>query len=109
MSHQNSSGQSHGSVKEYVTGLILSLVLTFIPFGLVAMGGLNAGAVAAIIIVCAIAQLLVQGIFFLHMNGSSSQAWNTTSAIYVISTILFFVIGSIWIFSHLSHNMLMGH
>lgn len=104
-----SGGEAHGSVKEYVTGLILSIVLTLIPFGLVAYGNMAVGAVMAVIIVCAIAQLLVQGIFFLHMNGSSSQAWNTTSAIYIISTILFFVIGSIWIFNHLNHNVLMGH
>ncbi|PID63889.1 MAG: cytochrome o ubiquinol oxidase subunit IV [Gammaproteobacteria bacterium] len=109
MSHQDSSGQSHGSVKEYLTGLALSLVLTFIPFGLVAMSSMTPGSIMAIIIACAIAQLLVQGIFFLHMNGDSSQSWNTTSAIYVISTILFFVIGTIWIFNHLNHNMLMGH
>ncbi len=80
------SHESHGSVKEYVTGLILSLVL-----------------------ICAIAQLLVQGVFFLHMNGSSSQFWNSTSAIYIIACIIFFVVGSIWIFNHLGHNMLMGH
>ncbi len=109
MSGQNHSGQAHGSVKEYVTGLILSLLLTFIPFGLVLYGGMSSGAIMAIIIVCAIAQLLVQGIFFLHMNGSSSQMWNTTSAIYTIFTVLFFVIGTIWIFSHANHNMLMGH
>ncbi|PID65754.1 MAG: cytochrome o ubiquinol oxidase subunit IV [Gammaproteobacteria bacterium] len=109
MSSQNHSGQAHGSVKEYVTGLILSLVLTFIPFGLVLYGGMSPGAVMAIIIVCAIAQLLVQGIFFLHMNGNSSQMWNTTSAIYTIFTVLFFVIGTIWIFNHANHNMLMGH
>lgn len=109
MSSQNHSGQAHGSVKEYVTGLILSIVLTLIPFGLVLSGGMSAGAVMAIIIVCAIAQLLVQGIFFLHMNGDSSQAWNTTSAIYTIFTVLFFVIGTIWIFNHANHNMLMGH
>lgn len=109
MSNQNHGGQAHGSVKEYVTGLILSLVLTFIAFGLVMFSSMSSGAIMAIIIVCAIAQLLVQGIFFLHMTGSPEQAWNTTSAIYVIFTVLFFVIGTIWIFSHANHNMLMGH
>lgn len=102
-------GAAHGSVKEYVIGLILSLVLTFISFGLVLYSDMASGAIMAIIIVCAVAQLLVQGIFFLHMNGSSDQVWNTTSAIYIIFTVLFFVIGTIWIFAHANHNMLMGH
>ncbi len=109
MSHQSHSGQAHGSVKEYVTGLFLSIILTLIPFGLVVYGNMPAGTVMAVIIACAIAQLLVQAIFFLHMNGSSSQTWNTTSAIYTIFTVLFFVIGTIWIFNHANHNMLMGH
>ncbi len=109
MSHQNHSGQAHGSVKEYVTGLCLSIVLTLIPFGLVLYSNMATGSVMTIIILCAIAQLLVQAIFFLHMNGSSSQAWNTTSAIYTIFTVLFFIIGTIWIFSHANHNMIMGH
>lgn len=109
MSDHNHGGEVHGNVKEYVTGLILSLLLTFIPFGLVLYSDMASGAIMAIIIVCAIAQLLVQGIFFLHMNGSAEQAWNTTSAIYVIFTVLFFVIGTIWIFNHANHNMLMGH
>lgn len=109
MSGQGHGGQAHGSVKEYVTGLILSIVLTLIPFGLVAFSNLSSGIVMSVIIVCAIAQLLVQAVFFLHMNGDSSQAWNMTSAIYVIFTVIFLVIGTIWIFNHLSHNMLMGH
>ncbi len=115
MSQQHGAGgEAHGSVKEYVTGLILSIVLTLIPFGLVLYshqsgGQISAAIVMGVIIACAIAQLLVQGIFFLHMNGHSSQLWNTTSAVYVIFTVLFFVVGTIWIFGHLNHNMLMGH
>lgn len=107
---QHHSGGSHGSVKEYVTGLILSLVLTFIPFGLIVFGSLSTGSIMAIIIVCAIAQLLVQGIFFLHMGTkTASQIWDSGSGLYIVAMILFFIIGTIWIFNHLSHNMLMGH
>ncbi len=109
MSHQDHSGQAHGSVKEYITGLFLSIILTLIPFGLIIYSNMPAGTVMAVIIACAIAQLLVQAIFFLHMNGSSSQSWNTTSAVYTIFTVLFFVICTIWIFNHANHNMLMGH
>ncbi|PID65607.1 MAG: cytochrome o ubiquinol oxidase subunit IV [Gammaproteobacteria bacterium] len=115
MSQQHGAGgEAHGSVKEYVTGLILSIILTVVPFGLVIYGQqadsqVSSSAVMVVIIACAIAQLLVQGIFFLHMNGHSSQMWNTTSAVYIIFTVLFFVVGTIWIFGHLNHNMLMGH
>ena len=75
--HPNSShadhghgGQAHGSTKEYIIGLILSIVLTAIPFGMVMSG--NTGALTlAIILICLVAQVFVQLVFFLHMNGSS--------------------------------------
>ncbi|MBO1254195.1 cytochrome o ubiquinol oxidase subunit IV [Alteromonas sp. 5E99-2] len=102
-------GQAHGSVKEYVTGLILSIVLTIIPFYLV-MSGVGSDTLTVVaIVVAAVAQVLVQMVFFLHMNGSSEQTWVTTSAIYTIFIVLFILIGSMWIFEHLNHNMLMGH
>lgn len=109
--HDNSQGHggaAHGSVKEYIIGLILSVVLTAIPFGMVMSG--NSGALTlAIILVCLVAQVFVQLIFFLHMNGSSDQLWNTTSGVFVALIILIVVLGSVWIMSHLNHNMLLGH
>ncbi|MCB5162371.1 cytochrome o ubiquinol oxidase subunit IV [Marinomonas algarum] len=102
-------GQAHGSVKEYVTGLILSIVLTVIPFYLVMTGTGSDAFVVITIVVAAIAQIMVQMVFFLHMNGSSEQTWLTASAIYSVFIVLFVVVGSLWIFEHLNHNMLMGH
>ena len=107
-SHDHSS-QAHGSVKEYVIGLILSIVLTVIPFYLVISGVWSDTATMVAIIITAIAQVFVQMIFFLHMNGSSEQTWVTMSAIYTVSVVVLIIIGSIWIFEHLNHNMLMGH
>jgi len=102
-------GQAHGSVKEYVTGLILSIVLTVIPFYLVMSGAASDTLTVVAIVVAAIAQVLVQMVFFLHMNGSSGQTWLTASAVYTVFILLFVIVGSLWIFEHLNHNMLMGH
>lgn len=107
--NQGHGGAAHGSVKEYVVGLILSIVLTIIPFGAVMDGSLGTGVTSVIVILCCIAQVFVQMVFFLHMNASSSQIWNTTSGLYVVFIVLFLIIGSLWIFEHLNHNMLMGH
>lgn len=102
-------GAAHGSVKEYVIGLILSIVLTAIPFGIVMTGAITGTAAVAIILVCAVAQVLVQLVFFLHMNASSEQLWNTTSAVFVVVLVAILIVGTIWIMAHLNHNMLMGH
>lgn len=106
---QSHGGAAHGTVKEYIVGLILSIVLTAIPFALVMHGGLNSGLTLAIILLCAIAQVFVQLVFFLHMNTSSEQIWNTTSAVFILLIVAIVVLGSIWIMQHLNHNMLMGH
>ena len=102
-------GASHCSVKEYVTGLLLSVFLTVIPFGVVMTKALSPGMAMAVIIICCIAQLFVQLVFFLHMNTSSEQSWNVMSGLYALSVVVILIIGSMWIFNHLHHNMLMGH
>ena len=102
-------GAAHGSVKEYVWGLIWSIVLTVIPFALVMTGTLSSPLTLAIILLCAVAQIFVQLVFFLHMNTSSEQIWNTTSAVFIVLITAIVVLGSIWIMNHLNHNMLMGH
>jgi cytochrome o ubiquinol oxidase operon protein cyoD len=102
-------GAAHGSVKEYLIGLILSIVLTAIPFAIV-MNDLMAGAPAVLVIlICCVAQVLVQLVFFLHMNTSSEQLWNTTTGIFVVVLVAILIVGTIWIMLHLNHNMLMGH
>lgn len=111
MSHDNHGhgGEAHGSLKEYIIGLILSIVLTVVPFYMVATGAFGDTATIIAIIVTAVAQVLVQLVFFLHMNGSSSQTWLTMSGIYAVFIVAFVILGSMWIFEHLNHNLLMGH
>lgn len=108
-SEHGSGGGSHGSVTSYVFGLILSIVLTAIPFGMVMAGDFSAATTGIVIVICAIAQVLVQMVFFLHLDMSSRMVWNTMSGVYTAFIVLFLVIGTVWIFEHLHHNMLMGH
>lgn len=109
MTTKTHGGAAHGSVKEYVLGLILSIVLTGIPFAMVMIGGFDSRLTLSIILLCAIAQVFVQLIFFLHMNTSSEQSWNVVSAVFIVLIVAIVVLGSIWIMNHLNHNMLMGH
>lgn len=102
-------GAAHGSIQEYLVGLALSILLTAIPFGIVMMDLMSGTPAVVVILLCAVGQLLVQLVFFLHMNASSEQLWNTTSAIFVVVLVAILIIGSIWIMAHLNHNMLMGH
>lgn len=109
MNAHTTAGAAHGSVKEYLIGFLLSVMLTAIPFVMVMLGGWSKQLTLAVILLCAVAQILVQLIFFLHMNTSSEQLWNTVSAVFIVIIVAILVLGSLWIMQHLNHNMLMGH
>ncbi|MGB1309832.1 MAG: cytochrome o ubiquinol oxidase subunit IV [Leucothrix sp.] len=111
MSHHTDThgGAAHGSATEYKRGLMWSIILTAIPFSLVMIGGLSSSLTLLIILLCAVAQVCVQLVFFLHMNTSSEQTWNVISGVFIVLIVLIVVLGSVWIMQHLNHNMLMGH
>ncbi|WP_171255384.1 MULTISPECIES: cytochrome o ubiquinol oxidase subunit IV [Acinetobacter Taxon 24C] len=107
MSHDhNSAGAAHGNTKQYTIGFILSVLLTVIPFGMVMAGGFGRGVVIATIAITAVAQILVQLIYFLHMNSSSEQRWNVIAFIYTILTVAILLVGSVWIMNYLHYNMM---
>lgn len=102
----NAAGASHGNAKQYTIGFILSVLLTIIPFGMVMMGGFSRGLVLAVIAITAVAQVLVQLVYFLHMNSSSEQRWNVIAFVYTILTIAILLIGSVWVMNYLHFNMM---
>lgn len=108
MSHDhNSAGAAHGNVKQYSIGFIVSVLLTIVPFYMVMNADdFSRGSIVATIAITAIAQILVQLVFFLHMNSSSEQRWNVIAFIYTIMTIAVLLIGSVWIMNYLHSNMM---
>ncbi|WP_311946537.1 cytochrome o ubiquinol oxidase subunit IV [Halomonas piscis] len=107
-SHTAPGGASHGSVKTYVTGLTLSIVLTVIPFAAVMSGAFNTATTVLVIVAMAIAQILVQLVMFMHMNTKSDEGWNLTSFVFTLTILALVVGGSLWIMHHLHLNMMIG-
>lgn len=103
-SHDN----SHGSVKSYVIGLVLSIVLTIIPFGAVMTGAFDTLATVIIIVATAVAQLLVQLVLFMHMNTKADEGWNFMSFVFTVTILVLVIGGSLWIMHHLHLNMMIG-
>jgi cytochrome o ubiquinol oxidase subunit IV len=96
------AGASHGSRKSYVTGFILAVVLTLIPFALV-ISGAGSHEVAFIgVVAAAIAQILVHLHFFLHLDTSSAQRWNLNAILFTAVIMAIIMVGTLWIMSHLS-------
>jgi cytochrome o ubiquinol oxidase operon protein cyoD len=97
---------AHGSLKGYLIGFGLSVVLTAIPFWLVMTGPLAPGATAAIVIALAVVQILVHMIFFLHLDTKSEGGWNLLAAIFTIVLVVITLAGSLWVMYHMNENMM---
>lgn len=106
-SHEHASDEPHGSFKGYVTGFLLSVVLTAIPFWLV-MGKVLPSKSATIVIVLAFAlvQILVHMVYFLHMNTRSEGGWNMLALIFTAVLVVITLSGSLWVMYHMNENMM---
>ncbi|WP_431147378.1 cytochrome o ubiquinol oxidase subunit IV [Pseudomonas alvandae] len=97
---------SHGSVKSYLTGFVLSVILTVIPFALVMYPTLPKSVTAAVVAIFAVIQVVVHLIYFLHLNFSPHQRWNVTALVFSTVVIALLVGLSLWIMYSVHHNML---
>jgi cytochrome o ubiquinol oxidase operon protein cyoD len=99
----------HGTLREYLIGFGLSVVLTAIPFWLV-MGGVLASkqATGFIIMGFAVVQIVVHMIYFLHMNAKSDEGWTMVALVFTLILVVIALAGSLWIMHHLNTNMMPG-
>ncbi len=106
----HAAGHGHGSLRSYLIGFGLSVVLTAIPFWLVMSGVLDSSqATALTIMVFAAAQIVVHMIFFLHMSSRSENGWTMMALIFTLVIVVITLSGSLWVLYHLNVNMMPGH
>jgi len=97
---------AHGSLKGYLTGFGLSVVLTAIPFWLVMSGVLaSSQATALAIMALAVVQIVVHMVFFLHMDAKSEGGWTVMAMIFTVVLVVIALSGSLWVMYHLTSNM----
>jgi len=107
--HGDPHAAPHGSLRDYVTGFVLAVVLTVIPFFLVMARPIESpGYTAAIVLACALAQILVHMVYFLHMTPKAEDGWLLISTIFTIVLVVITLAGSLWIVFHLNRNMMPG-
>lgn len=105
--HDHADGAAHGSFKGYMTGFLLSVVLTAIPFWLVMGGVFEDGQTTTMIIVAfAVVQIFVHMIYFLHMNTRSEGGWNMLALIFTMVLVVITLSGSLWVMYHMNSNMM---
>ena len=100
-------GIPHVSVKEYITGFVLSVVLTAIPFWLVMAKVLPTPAITTLVILTfAMVQVVVHMVYFLHMNPKSEGGWNLLALIFTAVLLVIVLIGTLWVMHHMNGNMM---
>ncbi|MFB6434804.1 MAG: cytochrome o ubiquinol oxidase subunit IV [Candidatus Malihini olakiniferum] len=107
MSHSKSDqGTCHGSVHSYIIGFFISVILTVILFCLTKVCAAPQSLIMAGMVCCAVVQILVHLVYFMHLNSSSEQRWNVVVLVFAILIIAIVVVGSIWIMLSAHHNMM---
>lgn len=101
------SHDMHITVGGYLTGFVLAVILTAIPFWLV-MGNVLASSAATTVIILALAmvQIYVHMVFFLYMTSKAEGGWTWMSLLFTLVLLVIMLAGSLWIMYHLNANMM---
>lgn len=111
--HDNHAGahaaDEHGTFNSYLTGFILAVVLTAIPFWIV-MGKVfdKSSTTALVVLAFAAVQIVVHMVYFLHMTTRVESGWSMMALIFTTVLVVIMLSGSIWVMYHLDHNMMPG-
>ena len=100
----------HATVKGYVVGFLLSVILTAIPFWLVMAKVIPSSTTTGLVLLgFAAVQIVVHMVYFLHMNSKVEGGWSMLSLIFTIAVVVIMLAGSIWVMFHLNSNMMPVH
>lgn len=100
----------HANVRDYLTGFLLSAVLTAIPFWLVMAKVLPTSGITALVVLgFAAVQIVVHMIYFLHMNTRVEGGWSMLALMFTAVLVMIMLVGSIWVMYNLNTNMMPVH
>lgn len=89
----------------YVWGVLGALILTLIPFGLVAWGGMDRSDILVVIAVFAIIQALIHFRCFLHV-GLRQNREDLLLLIFSGFLLAFLIVGTLWVIANLATRMM---
>ena len=105
--HDHDAHATHFTLRDYVTGFFLAVLLTAIPFWFVMGKTFSSPTItAAVILGFAAVQIVVHMIYFLHMSPKSEGGWNLLALLFTVMLVVIALSGSLWVMYHLNHNMM---
>jgi cytochrome o ubiquinol oxidase operon protein cyoD len=92
--------------RRYLTGFVLAIVLTAVPFAVVAFSLLSRSASVTVIVVAAVVQVVVHLRYFLHVDFKRTPLGNLLTLGFAAFLIFIMVGGSLWIMIDLHYRMM---
>ena len=105
--HGHDDSAPHATFKGYMTGFVLAVILTAIPFWLVMAKVFDKPNTTALVILAfAVVQIVVHMVYFLHMDAKSEGGWNMLALIFTLVLVVITLAGSLWVMYHMNTNMM---
>lgn len=98
----------HGSMKAYLVGFVVCLLLTGVSFSFVLTEAFSGLMLLYTIVGLALIQALVQVLCFLHLGQEAKPRWETLIFCFMLLVLLIIAIGSLWIMNDLNDRMMVG-
>ncbi|MEK7339834.1 MAG: cytochrome o ubiquinol oxidase subunit IV [Verrucomicrobiota bacterium] len=98
--------QETGVFKAYLTGFLLSILLTLAAYFIVVEHIFNNRVLVSTIIGLGIIQMFIQLLFFLHLGQEPKPYWNCQLFLFMLTILLILVMGSLWIMENLRYNVM---
>ena len=95
----------HGTLNSYITGYVLSLEFTIIAYVLVTRHAFHNRTLITTVSVLAIAQFVVQILFFLHLGKETKPRWKQLVFWMMLTFVIIIVGGSLWVMYNLNYHM----
>lgn len=105
VSHDMHASTERGTLVSYVTGFVLSLVLTAWAYVSVVRHTFSGNVLIGWLLLLAIVQFFVQLFFFLHFGHETKPRWKLLTLTLMFVVVLIVVLGSIWIMYNLNYRM----
>ena len=93
-------------VVSYLVGFVLAASLSAVSFYIARSTLVWAPSIPIALSVLAIAQMGVHLVFFLHITSGGESVNNLMALAFGLLIVMLLVFGSLWIMSHLNHNMM---
>ncbi len=99
-------GAEHETLKAYLLGLGLSILLTLTAYFVVVKHVFTGWTLVLAIVALAITQALVQLILFLHLGRELQPRWNLIVFLFMVLVIVIVIGGSLWIMYNLNARVM---